>query len=311
MQKYLVFDVGGTFIKYAMMDSNYTILERGKVPTPLDSMDSFFSSLQGVAARYAYSGIAMSLPGCIDTANGFAHTGGALPYIKNLPLAAQLESVFHVPVTIANDAHCAANAEVWDGALAGVDSGCVMVLGTGIGGGIVLNGKVLVGRTFSAGQFSALPTDFEGIYQGIQAPDSPGFYSFWTGLASASGLLHTYAHRRGIPAEGLDGMQFFAAYDAGEPEAAETLNIFGRQAAAGIYAVQTVLDVQRFAIGGGISARPEVTDVIRESLDQLFRLVPVMPVACPEIVPCRYGNDANLIGALRFYLDQKQQEGHI
>lgn len=72
--------------------------------------------------------------------------------------------------------------------------------------------------------------------------------------------------------------------------------------AAGIYGVQSVLDLGRFAIGGGISARPEVTDIIRTKLDAIYAAVPFTAFGKPEIVRCRYGNDANLIGALRFLL---------
>ncbi len=120
----------------------------------------------------------------------------------------------------------------------------------------------------------------------------------------SAGLLHSYAVRKGLPGEGhgLNGLDFFAAYDAGEPEAIQTLKEFGKQAAAGIYSIQAVLDLPRFAIGDGISARPEVTQVIRTSLDTLFSVFPYTPFKKPEIVTCRYGNDANLIGALRFHI---------
>ena len=126
----------------------------------------------------------------------------------------------------------------------------------------------------------------------------------WTDRVSAAGLLHSYAVRKGLPGEGhgLSGLDFFAAYDAGELEAIQTLKEFGKQAAAGIYNIQAVLDLPRFAIGGGISARPEVTQVIRTSLDTLFSVFPYTPFKKPEIVTCRYGNDANLIGALRFHI---------
>ena len=310
MENYLVLDVGGTFIKYALMDADLTILEYGKAPTPLDSLDGFLSAVRSISEHFSgqFAGVAVSLPGSVDTANGVARTVGALAYISNTPLATLLQDCLGVPATIANVAYCAASAEAWNGALSDVNSGCVVVLGTGIGGGIVLDRKVWMGQSFSAGQFSALPADFDGIYQGVSAPDSPGLYSFWTGLVSASGLLHSYAVRKGLSptGRGLDGVQFFAAYDAGEPETVETLQAFGKQAAAGIYAIQSVLDVQRFAIGGGISARPEVTAIIRESLERLFSLLPFTPFPCPEIVTCRYGNDANLIGALRFYLENKR-----
>ena len=240
METYLVLDVGGTFLKYALIDAGGEILEKGKVPTPLDGLDSFLSAIGEVARPFEgrYQGIGISLPGSVDMEKGIARTGGALMYIHNTPLQDLIQKQMHVPVTIANDAYCAANAELWKGALSDVNSGCVVILGTGIGGGIVLNRKIWMGQSFSAGQFTALPADFEGIYQGVQTPDAPGLYSFWTGLISATGLLHTYAQQKGLSsAEGLDGIEFFKAYDAGEKEAAKTLQRFGKQAAAGIYAI--------------------------------------------------------------------------
>ena len=299
---YLVFDIGGTFIKYALMQENGAMLEKGKVPSPTQDMDAFLAALAGIGARFRgrYGAAAVSVPGCIDTARGIAITGGAFAFLHDTPLAALLTKELGVPVTLANDAHCAANAEAWNGALAGVQDGCVVVLGTGIGGGIVLGGRVLVGSSFSAGQFSALPTDYDRVWHGMLTPESDGLYHLWTGQVSASSLLHDYAQRRGAPEQELDGIKFFAAYDTGDPDAKETLALFGRRAAAGIYSIQAVLDLERFAIGGGISARPEVTRIIRDSLDELFRRIPATPFAKPEVVPCRFGNDANLIGALRF-----------
>ena len=116
---------------------------------------------------------------------------------------------------------------------------------------------------------------------------------FWSNHASATGLLRTYAARKGVPYEGLDGLAFFAAYDAGEPEAHAALEDFGEMTAVGIY-----------AIGGGIRARPEVTEVIRRKLDDIYTVIPFNAFCKPEIVRCRYGNDANLIGALRFALNR-------
>lgn len=80
---------------------------------------------------------------------------------------------------------------------------------------------------------------------------------------------------------------------------------FGRYTAAGIYGIQAVLDLERFAIGGGISARPEVTEKIRQCVDRQFERIPFTPFGKPEIVTCRYGNDANLIGALSFHLERE------
>ena len=305
MKQYLAFDIGGTFIKYALMGEDGSFLENGKTPTPADNLDHLLDAMAEIGAQFEgrFEGVAVSMPGRIDTATGIAHTGGALMYIDATPMGQLLEERLHKPVRLANDAKCAANAEVWSGALADTANGAVLVLGTGTGGAIVLNHQIWMGNTFAAGELSFLPVHFAGLGRifNRNVQDS-GMGSFWASYASTSGLLNAYARRKGIPAEELDGLKFFAAYDAGEPEAADALAEFGEMTAAGIYGVQSVLDLGRFAIGGGISARPEVTDIIRTKLDAIYAAVPFTAFGKPEIVRCRYGNDANLIGALRFLL---------
>ena len=94
----------------------------------------------------------------------------------------------------------------------------------------------------------------------------------------------------------------FVGYDAGEPEARAALEEFGRYAAAGIYTIQSVLDSQRIAIGGGISARPEIVQEIARAVDRQYAAISFTAFGKPEIVRCQFGNDANLIGALAFHL---------
>lgn len=310
MKQYLALDLGGTFIKYALMGEDGTFLERGKKESPLGSMDELLDAVQSVGKKFEgrYEGAAVSMPGRIDTKNGIAHTGGAFRFIKDAPVGRYFEELFHVPVTVANDGKCAASAEAWGGALADVDNGAVLVLGTGIGGGIVLNKKVWMGNTFGAGELSMFTADLGKLSEGMPADGSGNEEAVWTSYTSTKGLLRLYARRKGLPERdhGLDGLAFFKAYDEGETEAREAFEEFGRYTAAGIYGVQSVLDLQRFAIGGGISARPEVTEKIRECVDRQFAVVPYVPFGKPEIVPCRYGNDANLIGALSFHLDRAE-----
>ncbi len=83
----------------------------------------------------------------------------------------------------------------------------------------------------------------------------------------------------------------------------ESLEHFGKMTASGIYTIQAILDLERIAIGGGISARREICDTIRRNLDLKYD-VEFIPFRKPEIVPCVYGNDANLIGALSFHMDR-------
>ena len=308
MNQYLVLDMGGTFTKYALMDEKGQFLQQGKEASDCTSLDGMLRVLCGIGDRFRheFAGVAVSMPGRIDTARGIAHTGGHFTFVHQTPVAELLQQRLGVPVTIANDGKCAASAEAWNGALADVQDGVVIVLGTGTGGGVVLNGQVRMGGSFGAGELSCLGADFARLAYGVPNV-GVNTESLWVGYMSATGLLRLYARQKALTGTqpALDGIAFFRAYDAGEPEAVATLAEFGRYAAAGIYSLQAVLDVQSIAIGGGISARPEVTQTIRAAVDRQFEVVPITPFAKPEIVSCRYGNDANLIGALSFHLKRQ------
>lgn len=304
MTQYLVLDIGGTFIKYAIMDAEAHFIEQGKVPAVTDSEEGTLAALAGVreaVSDYDYEGVAISMPGRIDTAAGIAHTGGAFRWILEYPAAERYGAVFGKPCTIANDGKCAAYAESWMGALADIDSGAVLVLGTGIGGGIVLNNKVWMGATGGAGELSAFITDHTAVRNGIGWDNID---VLWAGRVSAGAITGRYAFAKGL--EHADGVMLFDAYEAGDEVAIGVLEEFGCQVAAGILSLQSVLDLPRYAIGGGISARPETTTIIREAVDHVFDPnLDFLPFGKPEIVTCKFGNEANLIGALAFHLRQK------
>ena len=303
-QQYLVLDIGGTFIKYAIMDVEAHVIAQGKVPAVTDGEEGTLRALADVrdaVADHDYGDVAIFMPGRIDTARGWAHTGGAFTWLNEYPAAERYGAVFGKPCTIANDGKCAALAESWTGALADVESGCVIVLGTGIGGGIVLNGQVWMGCSGGAGELSWFGADFDGFR------DAEGFphhmADLWCGRVSAATITGRYGALKGLPKGEADGVMLFDAYDAGEPEAVEVVEEYGAQMAAGILSLQCVLDLPRYAIGGGISARPVVTDIVRQKLDAFYdRHARSIPFSRPGIVTCAFGNEANLIGALAFCL---------
>ena len=272
----------------------------GKVPTPLTNMDDLLAVIEGFAAplQGQFVGCAISMPGRIDTRNGIAHTGGMLSaFMWEQPFAAQVEARLGVPVTIANDGKCAAAAEGWTGALAG------------IGGGIILNGKVLMGAHAAAGEVSGLVSNMAAMETETFEMNKVETFSdapLWAGAASATGLIREYARQKKLSLQGPlpTGEEIFAAYNAGEPEAQKALKIFARRVAVGILSLQHVLDVEKVAIGGGISAAEALLPTIQAELDWLFERCTVMPAVKPELVRCRYGNDANLIGALKLFFEQ-------
>lgn len=304
MKQYLVFDLGGTFIKYAVMNEAYEILKQDKVEAPVDNAENFYKTLQSIyeSQEESFDGVAISMPGRIDTEKGIAHTGGSYKFFLNEPVGETLSHLLKTNVTLANDGKCAANAEIREGALSDVDNGAVLVLGTGTGGGIVLNKKVWMGSTGAGGELSFLVMDAPGFQK-----DITNYHNLWAFQASASGLIGSYAVKKGEDffQNEYNGIKVFEAYDQNDPDAIEALNELGKNVASGIFTLQAVLDLEKYAIGGGISARPEVTDIIREKVNEIFESVPFsIPFKKPEIVACRYQNNANLLGALRFHLDR-------
>lgn len=304
MDQYLVLDIGGTFIKYAIMNREGQFMKQGKVAAQTGSEAEMLASLELVHAEVGddYEGVAISMPGRIDTARGWAHTGGAFTWLQEYPAAQKYGEVFGKPTTIANDGKCAAIAESWNGALADVDSGAVIVLGTGIGGGIVLNKQVWMGCSGGAGELSWLICDYELLFDRQAKSVSP---AIWTGHISAYSITKAFAQAKGL--DKADGVMLFDAYDAGDEDAIAIMDTYAKWAASGIINLQAVLDLPRYAIGGGISARSQTTTLVREAVDDIFAHQVGLPFSKPEIVTCAFGNEANLIGALAFHLQTSEK----
>ena len=298
--KLMVFDVGGTEIKYSVMDESLERRESGSVPTPMTTQEDFLDVLCGLYQphRGEVEGIAMSLPGFIDSERGICLGGGALRYNHRREVARPLSERTGVPVHIANDGKCAALAELRDGALTGCRNASVYIIGTGVGGGLIINGEILNGRHFTAGEFS-----FMRVGNGDW--DDPGTTA---GLVcSTMGLLEMNRRFNGFFTDDLlDGRQFFDRVHAGDKGAAEVLGRFCRQIAMHIANLTILLDLEKVAIGGGISKQPILIDTIRKSLDEMYEnpspyFDPGLPKT--EIVPCRYGSEANQVGAYYYYMD--------
>ncbi|MBQ0066300.1 MAG: ROK family protein [Firmicutes bacterium] len=294
--KVLALDIGGTFIKCAIMNDQAELLEQWKVPSDTSSMDALMGSLDSIIAPKIDEvvGVAISMPGKIDAKKGIAHTGGAFSFIKDWPVAAVLEEKYGKPVAVDNDGKCAANAEVWVGALKDVDNGLVYVIGTGIGGGVVINKKVHRGNHFCAGELSCCVSNVEN------KEFTPG--NFMAVGYATPGLVKAYEAQTG---EAVDGVKFFEKVSAGDEIAKATLEKFAEVTAKYFYNLQIVLDVDRICIGGGISAAPALLDAIRAAYHEIYTLPYPLPCEEAEIVRCAFGNDANLIGAVKHFLDNK------
>jgi predicted NBD/HSP70 family sugar kinase len=306
MKKYLVFDAGGTFTKYALMDETSAILEKDKVATPRyedHTKEDYYQVLDGIVEKYRdqISGIAISMPGMLDSIRGYAVTAGFLNYLSDTPVAKELSERYGLPVTIENDGKCAALAEFWKGSLKGSRNGAVLVLGTGVAGGIIIDGKLYRGSRFTAGEYSYLCLD--GSAGGEMD-------SYWGLSGGAQGLAKAVAKHTGKDWESYDGLEIFRLANAGDVQVLAGLKEFTDALAVQIYNLNVLLDLDVIAVGGGISQQPLLHQYLQQSIDEMLARHPFKKIApyvpTPTITNCHFYNDANLVGALYHYMEQSE-----
>lgn len=291
--KKLVFDVGASAIKYALMDNDANIYDKGKEPTPRDSLDSFLSILKSIYDKYKdeVDGIAMSVPGTIDSSKGQIYAPGGLLYNENVNLADKIHEFADVPVTLENDGKSAALAELWKGNLKDSKDGIVIVVGSGLGGGIIKDGHLMKGQHLFAGEFS-----YVLLGDGIEF-----MKHVWAMQGSTTALLMQTAGRKNIDMKDIDGVKVFDWIHHGDKAATEALQSVAKSLAKGIYNLQCILDPTQVLIGGGISQQPLLLEKIQEELDAIYECIP-FTIPHAKIDTCRFYNDSNLIGALYNYL---------
>ncbi len=285
-QRIAVFDVGGTFIKYGVV-ADGRLGERGKIPTPQDAQKSFLAALEGkladLAALGELGGVAFSLPGIIDVDKRYMYAGGALRYNDGTDIAAW-EERFGLPVEAFNDAKSSALAELRLGSLRGAQTGIVTTFGTGVGGAVITHGEVLLGSHLMAGEISVALAD-----------DLSAGHMAYLGNIGGVGFI-ARAIGAAVGRDITSGEEALALVEAGDERARAVFDDHLDKIVRAFYNFQLLIDPERFAIGGGVSANPLFIQGLRDAAERLKESLPY-PIPLAEIVPCRFRNAANLIGA--------------
>jgi predicted NBD/HSP70 family sugar kinase len=288
--KYLVLDIGGSAIKYALMTEELEFIEKGKKPTPRDNIENFIEVVGEIYDEYKddIEGMAISMPGVLDSEKGYTYTGGSLTYNNGKEIVKILQERCPTKITIENDGKCAALAEVWKGSLKDYDDGIVIVLGTGVGGGIVRDKKIYKGKNFFAGEFSFISTNVN---------DTEGVKNWWGFISGSQELIGNAAKVKNIPVEELDGYTVFEYANNKDEEILKVLDDFTYKLAVQIFNLQCILDPEVLAIGGGISSQDILIEYIQKNVDKYHKSLK-LDVPKPNVVRCEFRNDSNLIGAL-------------
>lgn len=293
MKKYLTFDIGGTNLKYALIDENGQILEKDRIKTNAEDLDAFMESMYQVADKYqdAFSGIAVCAPGKIDTENKIIYFGGALPFLDGVNLQETLGQKYGVPISVENDGKTAALSEQWLGKLRGVDTGVAITLGTGVGGGIIVNNRILHGWTFQAGELSWMITN-----SGIGVKNMAAYTGVSCSAVNMIKKVNLATRNKDLD----DGLSAFEAINNGDLRAMALFKRYCRNVAIMIINIQTVINASKFVIGGGISNQKILIDEIDNQLHKILDNNPMIgkQMIVPVVVSAKHGNDSNLYGAL-------------
>ena len=290
----LAFDVGGSSVKYAVVKKDGNIGEKGSFKTPED-LESFYKGLQQVkeqlAAEHKIRGAAFSMPGAVDDVLGIIGGASAIPYIHDFTIKKALEKILDLPVTMENDANCAALGEVWLGAAKDQKDVAFLVIGSGVGGALVKNGHIHHGAHLHGGEFGYMVVDEEG--------------TILSEAASTEHMVRRCEQMKGEAEGSLDGKRVFALADAGDADAKLAIKQMIDELARAIYNIQYSYDPECFVIGGGVSARDDFVPAIDAAVNKILDKVRIARVR-PDVRQAKFGNDANLLGTVRHFLQQKK-----
>lgn len=293
-QRILALDLGGTFIKYCLFNENDEFMLKGKEKTP-SNINDFIVIIKELVNHYKpIEGIAISMPGFIDAKNGYAKTAGALKYLDDTNIVELFHELFHLPTAVENDGKSATLAELETGNLKDVNNGIAIIVGTGIGGGIVINRELLRGRHLIAGELS---------FMGGNLDDYPSYNSMFAVHCGAYGISSEIEKQADI--KNMNGVEAFKRIRNGDKKVEQALKIVCHRLAVYLYTLQVIIDPDKFVIGGGISEEPLFLKYILDEVNSIYLKNEDLPVK-PKVDVCLYRNDANLLGALYNYKRNKK-----
>ena len=302
-------DVGGTKILAGLVDESGAIVTTARRESPRNDADRALAVVAEVVSELsapypgAVVGVGLGVAGPVDSARSTVFFAPNLGW-SNVPARALLEEVVGVQVIVENDGNAAAWGEFKFGAGADVDDLTVVTVGTGIGGGIIIDGKLLRGAHGAAGEIGHMNSVPDGL------PCACGRNGCWEQYASGNALVRDArslaASRRGEAGlllslgdgtpEGVQGVHLTKAAQLGDPVAIEAFTRVGTWLGRGLADLAAILDPTSFVIGGGVcEAGDLLLDSTRKTLAEKLSGKRQRPT--PQVRLAMLGNNAGLIGA--------------
>ena len=300
MMYYICIDIGGTSIKYGVLSEKGEIFIDGTVSTKVTEKENFILSDVKKLVRnildeyrnYEIKGICVSTAGVVNPEKGeIAYAGPTIPKYTGTKIKEELEKEFSISCEVENDVNCAGLGEYWKGAGKGSKSMVCLTIGTGIGGSVILDGKLLNGIGYTAGEIGYM--DVNGSY--IQ------------NIASSKYLVEKVqkekVEKEGIT-DAITGVDIFELAKKGDEICIAGINEIISNLAVGVRNIIYLLNPEVIVIGGGITAQKEyLEEKIRKEVNDgmisdMFRKT--------RIELAQQGNQAGLLGALYNFLNKNK-----
>lgn len=296
MSYYSVFDIGGTNVKYSVMDEKGAMLEDGKLSTPLQGNGDIFpliiDKVKSHQKYYDIQGVALSVPGAVQIETGYVYFAGQVTDLMYKEVKKELQEL-NLPIELENDANCAALAEKWQGNAKTNENFICITVGTGIGGAIFINNKIFHGRNGMAGEFGLMLLDSQKPTTNLLDGNT------FSRMGSTWNLIDRVEQTTG---KSLTGEVIYELYLSGADDSIlQEVDRFFDAIAIGTCNLIHTLAPEKVLFGGGISEQKgfvsEIINRIKEIRPEILQL--------SELDVCKFGNNAGQIGALYHFLQQQ------
>jgi fructokinase len=296
-------DFGGTKIEAAALDDEGHFLSRLRVPNPGDydaavrDVRALVHAVEAEVGAGAVGSIGIGTPGSISPRTGLMRNANSL-YLNGRRFREDLETAIGRPVRMANDANCLALSEAVDGAAAGARSAFAIIIGTGCGGGLVIDGHIVEGANGIAGEWGHVPLPWPNASE-FPAPEcwcgQRGCLESWV---SGTGFRRDHAV---VSGQALEGAAIVAAARAGDQDAAATLERYVDRLGRAIALIANLVDPDCFVLGGGMSNVAEIYDRLPDAV----RGYTFSDGWDAKIVQAVWGDSSGVRGAARLWPVQR------
>ena len=305
-------DIGGTTVKLGIFEENGIVVEKWEIPTRTEDeggqiLPDISASVQEKIALHHLEdsiclGIGVGVPAPVTSdgvVNGSANLGWKYKEVRQ-----ELETLTGIPVVVGNDANVAALGEMWKGAGKGRENMIMITLGTGVGGGIIVGGKVIIGEHGAGGEVGHICVNY-----GETGRCGCGNQGCLEQYASATGIVRLAKEkmeketRPTLLSQGeITAKAVFDAVKEKDEVAMEVAEQFGEYLGSGLAILAAVADPAVFVIGGGVS---KAGDVLFTYISKYYRKRAFFANKQVEFVLASLGNDAGIYGAAKMALDRQ------